>query len=83
MAWNLAYDHVLRWILADSQRLAQFHKSIEPIIGVKRAAGMTIANREDFQEQLPKESEVIKKLAGHLARYAAPRMGTGWLRSWR
>lgn len=64
MAWNLAYDHVLRWILADAGRLDKFHKSIEPMIGPKRAAGITISTREDFQEDLPKESEVIK-ICGH------------------
>ena len=51
--------------MSDAQRLDQFQKSIEPIIGAKRAAGITIRTREDIQDEIPKESEVINKICGH------------------
>lgn len=57
MAWNLAYDHLLRWILNDPARLASFNSHIVARIGAKRGAGLAIAKREDFEEL--KESEVI------------------------
>jgi len=57
MAWNLAYDHLLHWILKDSARLAGFNSHIAGRIGPKRAAGLNIAKREDFEEM--KESEVL------------------------
>jgi hypothetical protein len=55
MAWNLAYDHVCYWILADASRLASFNAT-----SPKRFAGMkypAVVNREDFTEM--KESHVI------------------------
>lgn len=57
MAWNLAYDHLLHWILKDSLRLAAFNAHTAGRIGPKRATGLTIAKREDFEEL--KEAEVI------------------------
>ncbi|MGH9505510.1 MAG: hypothetical protein ACRD13_01175 [Terriglobales bacterium] len=57
MAWNLAYDHLLRWIVADAGRLAAFNAKILPRIGPKRGAGLAIARREDFGEL--KEQEVL------------------------
>jgi hypothetical protein len=57
MAWNLAYDHLLHWVLADAQRLADFNTKIIAKVGVKRGTGMVIAKREDFEEL--KESEVL------------------------
>jgi len=57
MAWNLAYDHLLRWILKDPTRKAAFNASITARIGVKRGTGMTIVNREDFEDL--KEAEVL------------------------
>lgn len=56
MAWNLAYDHLLHWILRDPTRLAAFNSKIAAKVGPKRA-WITIAKREDFEDL--KESEVI------------------------
>ncbi len=57
MAWNLAYDHLLNWILADPGRTSKFQASIAVRIGPKKAAAITIVKREDFEEL--KESEVL------------------------
>jgi hypothetical protein len=57
MTWNLTYDHLLNWILADPKRLSAFQAHIAGRIGPKKAAGMTIAKREDFEDL--KESEAI------------------------
>jgi hypothetical protein len=54
MVWNLAFDHVLRWLLADPVRLAEFNKAL--VIRYPRKT-VTIAQFQDF-DQL-KESEVI------------------------
>lgn len=56
MSWNLAYDHLLRWILRDPTRLAAFNSKIAAKVGPKRA-WITIAKREDFEDL--KESEVV------------------------
>jgi hypothetical protein len=55
MAWNLAYDHLLHWILADPARLAAFNSKITAVIGPKRGPGTVIANREDFEQLGEKE----------------------------
>lgn len=55
MAWNLAYDHLLHWILADPKRLADFHGKITGVVGPKRGPGVVIANREDFEQLGEKE----------------------------
>lgn len=54
MAWNLAYDHLMEWILADASRVDKFNAAI-----TKRfpKSTVTIAVRDDFEEL--KESEVI------------------------
>lgn len=57
MAWNLAYDHLLNWILADAVRLAAFNGKIIARIGVKRGTGLIMGKREDFEEL--KEQEVL------------------------
>lgn len=56
MAWNLAYDHLLKWILADSQRLADFNANVAPRVGTRRA-WIVISAREDFEDL--KEQEVL------------------------
>lgn len=56
MAWNLAYDHLLHWILKDPARLAEFNTKIAGKVGNKRA-WITITRREDFEDL--KESEVL------------------------
>lgn len=55
MVWNLAYDHLCRWVLADPQRVAEFNAGI----GKRntRKAHITITNRVSFEEL--KEDEVI------------------------
>jgi len=62
MAWNLAYDHLLHWILKDAARLAAFNGSIIARIGARRGTGLTIGKREDFEDL--KESEVLDICAG-------------------
>ncbi len=57
MSWNLAYDHLLHWILKDSARLTGFNSRISVRIGTRRGAGLTIGKREDFEEL--KEGEVL------------------------
>jgi hypothetical protein len=57
MAWNLAYDHILRWIVNDATRLAAFNAHIIARIGQKRGNGLVMAKREDFEEI--KEGEVL------------------------
>lgn len=60
MAWNLAYDHLLRWVLADPKRLADFNGRIAKRNPKK--AGITIVAREDFKDL--KEDEVVDILSG-------------------
>jgi len=57
MTWNLTYDHLLRWVISDPQRVASFNRNIVGRVGPKRAAAITIAQRQDFEEL--KEGEVI------------------------
>ena len=57
MAWNLTYDHLLRWIVADSGRTAAFQTSIAGRVGPKKAASITITNRESFEDL--KEAETL------------------------
>lgn len=57
MTWNLAYDHLLNWVLADAGRLAAFNSHIAARVGAKRAAVITISDREHFEDL--KESETI------------------------
>ena len=57
MTWNLAYDHLLHWILADASRTAAFTAHVAGRVGAKKAAAITIAKREDFEDL--KESETL------------------------
>ena len=50
MVWNLAYDHLLDWILKDAGRLSAFQANIAGRVGPKRAATINIAKREDFED---------------------------------
>lgn len=54
MAWNLAYDHLMGWLLADTARLDQLNDGIK-----KRFPNLkvVIAARDDFDEL--KESQLI------------------------
>lgn len=59
MTWNLAYDHLLGWILADAQRLANFNAAVvKRYPQDKKKAGLVIAGRLDFEDL--KESETIE-----------------------
>jgi hypothetical protein len=60
MTWNLAYDHVCRWVLADPARLAEFNSRIAGRNSKK--AHIQIKNREDFEEL--KEDETVDILGG-------------------
>jgi hypothetical protein len=57
MVWNLAYSHLLDWILADATRLDAFNGAIIKIYPKKK--GLTIAKYEDFTEELT-EREVVE-----------------------
>lgn len=54
MAWNLAYDHLMQWVLNDSARLQKFNSSLATKFPKK---GLTVSNRDDILESL-KESEM-------------------------
>jgi hypothetical protein len=54
MAWNLAYDHLVEWILADPGRTKDFNAAILVKLPKK---GVTVGKREDFDDL--KESELI------------------------
>lgn len=57
MTWNLAYSHLLHWLLDDPARLAKFNAAI----GVRyhKKSAITIGKYDDFTEEL-KESELIE-----------------------
>jgi hypothetical protein len=55
MAWNLAFHHLLRWIMAEPQRLGEFNHAI---VGKLPKRSVTIERAEDFEEF--KEAEVIE-----------------------
>jgi hypothetical protein len=57
MTWNLTYDHLLNWILADGGRLAAFNAHVSGRVGAKKAASINITKREDFEDL--KESETL------------------------
>lgn len=59
MTWNLAYDHLCNWILADQKRLDAFNLQMGKTYAKK--AYPAIVNRDSFEE--PKEFEVIQVLA--------------------
>lgn len=55
MAWNLAYDHLVRWVFADSGRLSQMNKGIATKYPKKN---LVLTKPEDADEL--KESEFIE-----------------------
>ncbi|CCD84252.1 conserved protein of unknown function [Bradyrhizobium sp. ORS 285] len=57
MVWNLAYAHLLDWLLGDPNRLATFNTAITKRYPKK--TGLTIAKYDDFTDEL-KEREVIE-----------------------
>jgi hypothetical protein len=60
MVWNLAYDHLARWVLADPVRLNAFNVGI-PKRNPKKAH-VVIAKRDDFEEL--KEDETVDIVGG-------------------
>jgi len=58
MAWNLAFDHLLNWILSDASRLAAFNARIS--VRYPKKTGLIIKSYDDFEDL--KESEVIEIL---------------------
>lgn len=65
MTWNLAYSHLIEWILSDAGRLAKFNAAISK--RYPKRTNVTVAAYDDFSEEF-KESEVIEvcKTAGLL-----------------
>jgi AraC-like DNA-binding protein len=62
MAWNLTYDHMCRWILADGSRLAAFNAQIATRVGItSKRAGIKVNTREEFE--LLEEKEMIDIMA--------------------
>jgi len=57
MAWNLAFDHMLRWLLLDTGRLAKFNNAI-PTKYPKRQ-NTSIKDFDDFSDEF-KEAEIIE-----------------------
>jgi hypothetical protein len=55
MVWNLAYDHIIRWILADSSRLQYLNSGIAKRYPKK---GIVVAKVDDLDDL--KESELIE-----------------------
>lgn len=55
MAWNLAYDHLARWVFADTARLASMNAGLATKYPKKN---ITLAKQEDADEL--KESEFIE-----------------------
>ena len=56
MTWNLAYSHLLHWILADSARLAAFNSAVTRRMLKKQISPIT--KYDEFLDHL-KEAEVI------------------------
>jgi hypothetical protein len=57
MTWNLAYDHVLRWIVADAQRVSEFNAAIMRKYQKRQERIAALTDFEQF-----KESEVLAVL---------------------
>lgn len=57
MMWNLAFDHLLRWILSDAKRLAAFNAAIAK--KYPKRANVVMAHYDDFADEF-KEFEVIE-----------------------
>jgi hypothetical protein len=56
MTWNLAFDHLLNWILKDATRLADFNAAIGKRYPKK--TGMVVSMRDHFEDL--KESETVE-----------------------
>lgn len=56
MTWNLAFDHLVSWVLADANRVGRFNDALKKRYPKK--AVLQIRIRDDFEEL--KESEIIE-----------------------
>lgn len=56
MAWNLAFDHLLRWLLDDATRLASFNTRIS--VRFPKKVGVVITDFDGLEDL--KESEIIE-----------------------
>jgi hypothetical protein len=57
MTWNLAYAHLLDWILKDANRLSAFNSAITK--RYPKRAGLSISKYDEFLDEL-KEREFIE-----------------------
>ncbi len=57
MVWNLAYDHLIRWLLADADRLAKLNDAI-----ITQYAKKAVEVRELEHFEWLKEAELIELL---------------------
>jgi hypothetical protein len=55
MSWNLAYDHLLTWIVAKPERLTDFNGGIDARLGAKRAGTVRITKRDNFEDLTERE----------------------------
>ncbi|MBM6593086.1 hypothetical protein [Microvirga pudoricolor] len=56
MTWNLTFDHLVRWILREPQRLSDFNLAIPKRFPKKQ--GLTVSAQEHFEDL--KEADVIE-----------------------
>jgi len=61
MAWNLAFDHVLRWVINDATRLTKFNASLQAKYPKKQ---LSISVIEEFEELKEHEAIEVMKHAG-------------------
>lgn len=57
MAWNLSFDHLLRWIIQDAERLRKFNAAI--MARYPKLTTIVITKFDDFSEEL-KEGQIIE-----------------------
>src|SRR5262249_35083349 len=57
MTWNLAYSHLVHWVLSDTQHLQDFNSAIS--VRYPKRSSTSVASYDDFIEEF-KESEVIE-----------------------
>ena len=60
MTWNLAYDHLVNWVMADLSRLAKFNTKLPNQSPFN--TGLVVSKREDFEWM--QESQVVN-ICGH------------------
>jgi len=78
MTWNLAYSHLLHWIVKDAKRLATFNAAIPKRYPKK--VMLNVVNYDEFLDEL-KEAEVIEicnsaaLVNGNMARLLREKLG--------